>query len=205
MKTIHIGFDTETTGIPTMYGYKKFYNPQYINKYNTSRMVQLAYQIYNSDMSLLLEEKNYLIKPNDFHYMNTEFHGITYDKAMKEGRDIKEATLEFLQDIEKYSKNFQVILFGHNVDFDMNITLSELYRYGNNDGAKFLSTIKKCCTMEMSKNIVKKEIILKNGSIVIKDPSLKEAFEFFTKENIANQHDALYDVKNTSKIYKFLI
>ena len=205
MNTIHIGFDTETNGIPEMLGYKKFYNPKDIYKYNTSRMVQIAYQIYNGDMTKLLDEKNYLIKPNGFVNMNTEFHGITYEKAMKEGRELKDVLNEFLLDIINYSKHFQVFLFGHNVDFDINITLSELYRMGNIEGATILSTVQKRCTMELSRNIVKKEFILKNGKKVIKDPSLKEAFEFFTKENITNQHDALYDVKNTSRVYINLI
>lgn len=205
MNRIHIGIDTETNGLPEMLSYKKFYSPKDIYKYNGSRIVQLAYVVYNNDMTKQLIEKNYLIKPNGFINMNTDFHGITYEKAIKEGREIKDVLLEFIVDIENYSKHYEVNLFGHNIDFDVCVVLSELYRLNYNKEATFLSTIKTRCTMELSRNVVKKEIILQNGKKVIKDPSLKEAYLFFIKEDIKNQHDALCDIKNTSKIYKYFI
>ena len=109
--------DIETTGLPQTKGFGNYYNPKEINKYNSSRIVSIA--LLNDNM-----EKYSIIKPNDFTIKNSHFHGITQENAVKNGISLKDFfNPSILQEIE----NSDIIL-GHNIDFDINVLLSELYR-----------------------------------------------------------------------------
>ena len=88
-------FDTETTGLP------KKYNAPLTEFENWPRLVQLAYQSYNNTGELI-EIKNYIVKPEGFiiPYSAEKVHGISTEKAIKEGVDLETVLNEFIERIE---------------------------------------------------------------------------------------------------------
>ncbi len=129
-------FDTETTGLP------KRDNAPLEELDNWPRMVQVAWQMH--DLSgKFLGAKNYIIKPEGYTipYSAEKVHGISTDRAMAEGHDLKTVLTEFAGDISA-SK----LLVAHNIEFDINIVASEFLRNGiDND---FLSKKKLCTKVE---------------------------------------------------------
>ncbi len=111
-------FDTETTGLP------KKYNAPLTDSENWPRMVQLAWQLHDEN-GKLLEVKNYIIKPEAYTipYSAEKVHGISTEKALKEGKDLQWVLEEFNKTLAntKY-------LAGHNVEFDISITGAEFIR-----------------------------------------------------------------------------
>ena len=117
---MYIVFDTETTGLP------KSFNAPTTDHENWNRCVQLAWQIHNVKGELL-EVKNYIIKPEGFSipFNSAQIHGITTDRAKKQGMPLEHVLKEFNSDLEQF--NF---LVGHNVNFDINIVGAEFNRLG---------------------------------------------------------------------------
>ncbi|MFA8451669.1 MAG: DNA polymerase III subunit alpha [Bacteroidales bacterium] len=111
-------FDTETTGLP------KNFNAPISDSDNWPRLVQLAWQIHDRD-GALVEVKNFIIKPDGFTipYAVEKVHGISTDRAMKQG-----VSLDFV--LEEFNKGLQKSEFvvGHNVSFDLNIMGAEYFR-----------------------------------------------------------------------------
>ena len=112
-------FDTETTGLP-----KNFRAP-ISDLENWPRMVQIAWQLHDQYGSLI-ENKNYIIKPDgyDIPYKSEKIHGISTNYANRFGKDI----VYVLDDFKRVLSSTEIIV-GHNIQFDINILLSEFLRY----------------------------------------------------------------------------
>ena len=191
-------FDTETSGLPISTRYKEYPSPFNLSAYEPCRLVQLSYQIYDSSHKLVLE-RDMIIAPDKFIISpeSTKFHGITHEDALSRGKPIIECLVAFAKDV----MDMECILVGHNVLFDINVVTSELYRHEMEDISKKIVSMPRICTMESNKHILKKEMTLKSGKKIIKDPSLKEVYEFYCKKPIENQHNSLYDVRNTATVF----
>ncbi len=113
-------FDTETTGLP------KNYNAPVSDSDNWPRMVQLAWQIHD-EQGELVEAINYIVKPEGYEipFQSVKVHGITTERAQRDGKDLKWVLEEFNKSLEKVQ-----FVVGHNVEFDINITGAEFYRKG---------------------------------------------------------------------------
>ena len=98
-------FDTETTGLP------KDYNAPITNSDNWPRMVQISWQLHDAK-GQLMEVKNYIIKPEDYEipYAVVKVHGITTERAEKQGLDLAKVLEEFNEALQK--ANF---IIGHNI------------------------------------------------------------------------------------------
>lgn len=201
-------FDLETTGLPNMIGYDKYYHYSDLSKYDTSRIVQISIHIYEYDnkikkicvspSAISLEIKDnktkkiqfnmtnifdYIVKPNGFKIENSEFHGITNDIASTKG-------IEFKEIIPKIIKEFEnSYLIAHNVMFDKMVLLSELYRAGFKDEVKLIENLPVFCTCMEIKSVTK--IINKYGKY--KNPKLSELYEFLFKITPKNLHNANAD------------
>jgi DNA polymerase-3 subunit alpha len=111
-------FDTETTGLP-----KNFKAP--ISDFdNWPRMVQIAWQIHDEKGSLIVAD-NYIIKPEGYEipFQATKVHGISTERALKEGKDLIWVLEEFNKALEKSE-----YVIGHNIEFDLNIAGCEFLR-----------------------------------------------------------------------------
>jgi DNA polymerase-3 subunit alpha len=113
-------FDTETTGLPLNW------NAPLNDFDNWPRLIQLAWQIHD-EKGDLVEATSYLVKPDGFIIPrgSEKVHGISTERANKEGQPIEFVITEFIKALEKVQ-----ITIGHNLEFDNNIVGSEMLRYG---------------------------------------------------------------------------
>ncbi len=115
---MYLIFDTETTGLP------RDYNAPVSDVDNWPRLVQLSWQLHGLD-GKLINNQDFIVKPEGFTIpFNAEkVHGISTERALKEGHPLEEVLSVFAQDVEKAS-----VVVGHNIDFDIKITGAEYYR-----------------------------------------------------------------------------
>ena len=186
---MYLIFDTETTGLPLNW------KAPLTNFSNWPRMVQLAWQIHDIN-GKLVKTQDYIIKPNGFDIpFNAEkIHGISTDRANKEGVEIIEVLNIFLADI----RDSQFII-GHNILFDKNIVGCELLR---SDMLNILDDIKYIDTKDESTNFCKIPGG-KGGSF--KWPSLTELHLKLFGEDFSDAHNAAADVDATARSFLELI
>ena len=202
-----IVFDTETSGLPICTRYKEYPHPSNLSSYDPCRLVQLSYSIHSPKMIELIKEYDSYVRPNGFTISeeSQKITGITNEKVNTEGKELSDVLDVFMKDIELLGSS-SVLLVGHNVLFDINVIASELFRLGRKEESEKFHLMRTFCTMESTKNEIKIERQMKNGRRYIKDPSLKEAFEFYSKGMpIQNQHNSLYDVRNTAFVYRMFM
>jgi DNA polymerase-3 subunit alpha len=182
---MYLVFDTETTGLP------QNFNAPLTDSDNWPRMVQIAWQLHD-DEGNLLENQDYLIKPEDFDipFNASRIHGISTKMAMDEGRDLQEVLVEFSEVIKK-SK----IGVGHNIIFDYNIVGAEFLR---KDLENSLEKLQSADTMILGTDYCKLGSG-RNGKW--KSPKLTELFEILFKEKFDEAHNAAADVNATAQIF----
>ncbi len=183
-------FDTETTGLP------KNYNAPISDSDNWPRMVQLAWQLHDYD-GTLIQAHNYIVKPEGYTipYNAEKVHGISTERAMRDGHELKFVLEEFNKDLERAKYNV-----GHNIEFDVNVVGAEFFRKG------ILQPI-----------IVEKEIIDTKDEGTefcaipggrggkFKWPTLTELHNKLFGEGFGDAHDAAYDVDATARCFFGLI
>ncbi len=111
-------FDTETTGLP------RSYNAPLTDFDNWPRMVQVAWQLHDAQGNLI-SSNSIIIKPEGYTipFNAVQIHGITNERAIEEGQDLKAVLQEFVEAV-----NQTKYLCGHNIEFDNNIIGAELLR-----------------------------------------------------------------------------
>lgn len=179
-------FDTETTGVPKVYGLPVS------NVDNYPRLVQLGYIIYNGREALT--EQEFIVKPNGFEIpvVASDVHGVTQEIALSKGDDIKDV----LDNFQFWIENCDEIV-GHNVDFDVSVVGAEYWRlYQKNpfEGKKVV------CTMKSTTRFVG---IPRSGGF--KYPKLHELYRKLFNEDMGAAHTALQDISNTAKCYFALV
>tara|TARA_A100001015_G_scaffold311095_1_gene413661 strand:- start:1185 stop:1781 length:597 start_codon:yes stop_codon:yes gene_type:complete len=186
--------DTETTGLPYTKSFNNYFPYTELDKYDKSRIVSICWYIYENG---ILKKKFYnIIKPENFTIDNNSYacilNKITNEIANDKGVLINNVFNELLNDL----KNINIIV-AHNLNFDKNILLSELYRNKRDDIINlFLSKIM-YCTMENGCNITK--IMFKNGNYKV--PKLIELYKHFFNEEFDDAHNAEADVLACAKCY----
>lgn len=170
-------FDTETTGLP------KNWKASYKDLNNWPRLVQLAW-IIGDDNGSIIKLNNYIIKPQGFSipYEATKVHKISTLRAEQEGKDIQIVLKEFAKDIAQAD-----YLVAHNMNFDINVVGSELYR---NSIESDIFKKKKICTMESTVDFCK----INGGYYGYKYPKLSELYQKLFNSIFEEAHDASADV-----------
>ena len=147
-----IVFDTETTGLPITKGFNNYYSYKDLDKYNSSRLLSICWQVY--DNTTFISSNYFIIKPVDFTIDNKskscEINGITQEMALEKGIDINEVFTKLFNDLINTDR-----LVAHNINFDVNIILSELYRNNKNNIIDLLLSKSLYCTMINGKDIAK--------------------------------------------------
>jgi DNA polymerase III epsilon subunit-like protein len=120
---MYLFFDTETTGLP------KSWKAPVTDLGNWPHIVQIAWALFD-DQGTQLALRDHLIKPEGFVIPEnaTAIHGISTEKALKEGRPVAEVLAEFSAAIRG-----AVCLVAHNLDFDEKMARVELLRQGMPD------------------------------------------------------------------------
>lgn len=181
---MYLVFDTETTGLP------KSYQAPLDDFANWPRLVQIAWQTYDDDGNLW-ERHNYIIKPEGFIIPEevTKIHRISHDRALREGKDLKEILQLF---VEKASR--AAYLVGHNIEFDENIVGSELLRQGWDN---IFHNTQRICTMKTSATFC----AISNGRGGYKWPNLGELHRKLFDQDFADAHDADVDVAACARCF----
>jgi len=183
-------FDTETTGLPINY------NAPLSNFDNWPRLVQLAWQLHD-ELGNLLEVKNFIVKPEGFSIpFNAEkIHGISTERAQKQGMPLEHVIKEFLSDLEKAKYSV-----GHNIEFDINIVGCEMLRLGLNE--KLLTEKLSIDTKNESTDFC---AIPGGKGGKFKWPTLTELHEKLFGEVFGEAHNASADVEATTRCFLELI
>jgi DNA polymerase III subunit epsilon len=179
----YLFFDTETTGLP------KNWKAPVTDTKNWPRMVQIAWLIYDNS-GKQLSSRDYIIKPENFTIPAdvVKIHGISTERALKEGHPLNDVLTEFISDVEKAD-----FLVGHNVDFDDKIVGAELVRLAYNSSFHKKQRI---CTMASST-----KFCAIPGNYGYKWPSLSELYFKLFREKFEDAHQALIDIQATAKCF----
>lgn len=180
---MYLFFDTETTGKIT--DYKASFKE--VEKF--PRITQFAWQLYNSEGKLFKSFQS-LVKPDGWEVPKEEFfikNNMSTERCEKDGRPIKPMLEQFLNELEgcKY-------LLAHNMNFDLPVTASEMYRLGFQAKNK----PQKICTMQSTTDICRLP-----GPYGFKWPSLQELHKFLFGCDFEGAHDASDDVTATAKCF----
>ena len=179
----YIFFDTETTGVP------RDYNAPASNTRNWPRLVQLGW-IVTDEEGNVLSQGNEIVKPEGFVIPAdaARVHGITTEKAQRDGKPLREVIEAFLKD----AKGVKCIV-GHNISFDQKVVGAELYRLGLPDT---ISTAKSLCTMQAGTDYCKIP-----GYYGYKWPKLQELHYKLFGCDFEDAHDAMADITATKKCF----
>jgi DNA polymerase-3 subunit alpha len=187
---MYLIFDTETTGIP------RNKSAPLTDLENWPRLVQIAWQVHDSK-GKLVSQHNYIIRPNGFDipFKAEEVHGISTQRALREGNDLKQVLALFLQDL-----SLTHVLVGHNIEFDVNIIGAELLRLSF-DPEPMLSLQK------VDTGLASVEFCQLPGGVggKLKMPRLNELHEILFGKKFDESHDASYDVAATARCFFGLI
>jgi DNA polymerase III subunit epsilon len=180
---MYLFFDTETTGLP------KNWKAPVTDLNNWPRLVQLAWVLYDLNGNKI-SAADFIIKPVGFSVppATVKIHGITNEKANKEGQDLKTILQKFEGLIN--GANF---LVAHNMGFDEKIVGAEFLR---NKMVNSITAKNKICTMESTTKFCGIE-----GPFGYKWPKLSELHYKLFKTNFTGAHNAAADINVTAKCF----
>ena len=183
-------FDTETTGLP------KDFKAPISDTDNWPRLVQLAWQIHDAE-GKLVEVHNYIVKPEGFTIpFNAEkIHGISTQRALKQGLPLEEVLEKFNEALEKSDYNV-----GHNIEFDINIMGCEYYRKSIDTPLQKLKSV----DTKHEKTAEYCQIPGGRGG-KFKWPTLTELHQTLFNEAFNEAHNASADVEATARCFLELV
>ena len=180
---MYLFFDTETTGLP------RNWRAPVDDLSNWPRLVQLAYLLYDNSGNLV-SGSDHIIKPEDFTIpvSASSIHGITHEKACREGTPLSAVLTEFFSYLNKSET-----LVAHNMGFDENIIGAEFLRQNM---PNVIPDKNRICTMLKSTHFCKLE-----GQYGYKWPKLSELHHILFQSGFAEAHNASVDIQATAKCF----
>jgi len=181
----YIAFDFETSGLPVG---RKPLTPDTIKQYDTCRAVSLSAARFSS-RGRLMDTFDAIIQPLDFEIGqgSIDVHGITQERALREGRPFAEVFIDFMKFIGPRTRTF----VAHNAKFDTSVLKSEMIRRGINLG--LIKDFNFLCTLEMYKERFLTPIKL---GILYND---------IFGEDFENAHNSLADCIACGRVYPYLL
>jgi|TARA_B100000768_G_C11229743_1_gene354520 DNA polymerase III epsilon subunit-like protein len=185
---MNLFIDLETTGLPKTKGFCKWYDYTELDKYESSRIIEMGIVITNNDGETIVEYSS-LVKPNNFGSLLpiiTKITGITNSNINSEGIPIREV----FDVLKKHLSGIGKII-SYNIGFDMNILLSELHRINDTEMIDMINNIDHECAMELSKQVLKLD----------KFPKLCNLYKDLFKKESKQEHRALSDTHICKDVY----
>lgn len=174
-----LSYDTETTGIPN------WKVPS--DSPEQPHLVQLAAILVNAETREVVNSMDVIIKPDGWEIPEETIaiHGITMEKAEKEGIPEKEA----LEKLLAMRGDHERVAF--NKTFDQRIIRIACKRYLDEEAIeKWAVKEDHHCAMRMAKSVI--------GG---KQPKLVEAYKHFTGTEMEGNHNAMADTEACMKVY----
>lgn len=183
-------FDTETTGLP------RDYNAPVSDTENWPRCIQIAWQLHDGE-GKCLEHGDFLVKPDGFDipFQSEQIHGISTALANEQGEDLKKVMDDFLEVLAKTK-----FVVGQNIEFDIKVVGSELYRLGIENDLEAKPVLDTCT--EVTAQLCK---IPGGRGGKFKLPTLTELHAYLFKVPFAEAHNATADVEATTRCFLELI
>ncbi len=183
-------YDTETTGLP------RDWKAPLTDTDNWPRLVQLAWQLHEPG-GKLVSRGNLIVRPDGFTipFNASKVHGITTDRAERDGHPLSEVIDAFFKDVERAN-----YIVGHNIEFDLNIVGCELVRLQRDP--ELLLGKKSIDSKDQATDFC---AIPGGKGGRFKWPSLTELHVKLFGEAFDEAHDAAYDVDATAKCFFGLI
>ena len=186
-------FDTETTGFPA------FKLPS--DHPEQPHIVDICALLYTREGELV-DSFEAMVRPDGWDIPNAAavIHGITNEIAIEEG--IPEACA-----IEGFLSiwNRAGLRVAHNVSFDDRIMRIGFKRFSDPWVAEAFREGEKFCTCLSTTNIVKcpptEKMIAAGRGKQFKQPSVSEAYKFFTGEELVGAHRARADAEACARVY----
>lgn len=188
----YLFYDVETTGLPK----KGADCPK--RSEDWPHIVQVAWTNYTS-AETKISGSNVIIKPDGYEIPEevAKIHRITQDRAMAEGRPVKEALGAIAADLIAAD-----VVICHNTAFDINVLNSEFHRSGFDAEFKMLKAKRNICTMKETVDFCALGP-KKYGSY--KFPRLEELHFKLFGEELVNAHDAQVDTEYLAKCFFELV
>jgi DNA polymerase-3 subunit alpha len=175
-------FDVETTGLPKFKndGVSRYYDPCHTKFYDSSRVVSISWILSDDKDHNILSTDNFIVKPDKFiiPQFSINIHNITNNMAHTKGKNMRYVLDQFYEDI-----CLADILVGHNVEFDINVIKSEMFRYNKINMCTTMDEKIKQCTLQIGQKFL---------NIGFR-PKLEFLFEKLFNEKPKNCHNSLYD------------
>ena len=183
----YIAFDFETSGLPRGRRVSKI-TPENLKNFDSCRAVSLSAARFSS-RGRIIKTFDAIIRPDNFQIGedSTAIHGITHERALKEGRPFTEVFWDFMDFIGPRTKT----LVAHNAQFDMSVLQSEMIRNGLNTAQ--LDDFVVRCTLEMYRERFMSPI------------KLTKLYEDIFGEAFDNAHNSLADSIACGKVYPNLL
>lgn len=181
----YLFFDTETTGLP------RNWNAPVTDLDNWPRLVQLAWEFYKDGEKVSVGD--YIIIPEGFWIPpdTAAIHGITTDRAQKEGVLLQTVLTEFKELLQQTD-----FLVAHNISFDEKIMGAEFLRKNMPD---YVASKKTICTKEIATEFC--AIPNTNGRTSYKWPKLSELHMKLFGTDFKDSHNAMADARATAKCF----
>lgn len=179
-------FDTETTGLPPR-NLKK--TGKWWEKY--PHIVQLSWILYDVEQNKILTMGDDIIKMENGIIIPQEsinVHRITNEMSREKGIPIIQALIQFNEAFKSCD-----YLIAHNLDFDKDVMLAEMYR---NNVVPIFNLVNKpeVCSMKSNIDFCKIERKNRYGKIYYKWPRLEELHSILFNETPKDLHNAINDV-----------
>ena len=180
--------DLETTGLPKTKGFNNWYNYTELDKYESSRIIEVGIIITENNGNIISEYSS-LIIPDNFTKLEPIIINITGINDLdinSEGKPIREV----LDILKKLLSGIDTII-SYNIGFDMNVLLSELHRINDTEMIDIINGINHECAMELSKSVLNLD----------KYPKLCNIYKKLFNKNSNQDHRALSDTRICKDVY----
>ena len=183
----YIAFDFETSGLPRGRRNIKVTH-ETLSNFDGCRAVSLSAARF-SQRGRLIKTFDAIIRPDDFKIgeESVAIHGITNERALKEGRPFPEVFRDFMDFIGPRTKT----LVAHNAQFDTSVLHSEILRHGLD--ATQVNDLVIRCTLELYKDRFLSPI------------KLTKLYSEIFGEEFDNAHNSLADSIACGKVYPYLL
>lgn len=173
--------DTETSGLPKDWG------KPYSDRENWPHLVQVAWQVYTCDGTLIKTE-NFYIRPSDYEMnpVSQRIHGISREFLEENGY----GRYEVLEKLQRDLLHFKPLVVGYFMQLDFKMLSLGFYRAGLDNPLEELPTF---CTMLATSHFVREA---RHRHI-----RLGELYLRLFGQPLQNEHDALTDASATARCY----